>query len=215
MVSLFQNDFHRYAVQKAERLAAAVHVVTNFLDKDEPLRREMRRAALDVVRLAAELTAMGAQDTLSARTAEVASLLDVASRSQLVSAMNAKLITEEYVSLTAFVRDRYVSMKDKLISVSDIERPMSFTSVKDKVEYRTKYRTSTSDTTRRGEIMNLLNVKDKISVKDAAQSMPGVSEKTIQRELVSMVTDGVLVREGERRWATYRLPEKSSLQGTT
>lgn len=43
----------------------------------------------------------------------------------------------------------------------------------------------------------------KLTVKDISQAIPDCSEKTIQRELLSLVAEHVLKKEGERRWSTY------------
>jgi hypothetical protein len=58
---------------------------------------------------------------------------------------------------------------------------------------------------RRSAIVNLLKTKVDLSVKDFTDVIPGVSEKTIQRELVSMYTEGLLRRSGARRWTRYAL----------
>lgn len=58
---------------------------------------------------------------------------------------------------------------------------------------------------RRKIILALIKQKPQLTVKDIAKSIPGVSEKTIQRELLAMVGDGVLEKNGERRWSTYSM----------
>ena len=58
---------------------------------------------------------------------------------------------------------------------------------------------------RRDSILGLLKKQKKITVKDVAGVVTNCSEKTIQRELLSLVKEGVLRREGERRWSTYFL----------
>jgi hypothetical protein len=58
---------------------------------------------------------------------------------------------------------------------------------------------------RRKIILALIKQKPALTVKDIARSIPHVSEKTIQRELLSMVSVGILFKRGERRWSTYSL----------
>lgn len=58
---------------------------------------------------------------------------------------------------------------------------------------------------RRATILGLLQRKDRINVKDVANIVRDCSEKTIQRELAALVAQGVLKKEGERRWSTYSL----------
>lgn len=54
-------------------------------------------------------------------------------------------------------------------------------------------------------IINLLKKTKEISVKDVSSAVSGCSEKTLQRELLSLVKKGVLKKEGERRWSKYSL----------
>jgi len=58
---------------------------------------------------------------------------------------------------------------------------------------------------RQSVIINLLKRKKEIMIKDVSPLIEGVSEKTIQRELLSMVADGILKKEGEKRWSKYSL----------
>ena len=61
---------------------------------------------------------------------------------------------------------------------------------------------------RRTIILALIKQKPNLGVKDFIKSIPHVSEKTIQRELLAMVAEGVLTKKGERRWSTYSLPNQ-------
>jgi DNA-binding HxlR family transcriptional regulator len=58
---------------------------------------------------------------------------------------------------------------------------------------------------RRKIVLALLKQRPELTVKDIAKSIPGFSEKTIQRELVAMLEEGVLTKAGEKRWTTYSL----------
>lgn len=61
---------------------------------------------------------------------------------------------------------------------------------------------------RRTIILALIKQKPNLGVKDFVKSIPNVSEKTIQRELLAMVAEGTLTKKGERRWSTYSLPNQ-------
>lgn len=58
---------------------------------------------------------------------------------------------------------------------------------------------------RRGAIIDLIRGKGSVSIKDITAIITDCSEKTLQRELLALVTEGVLRKEGERRWSTYHL----------
>jgi len=72
--------------------------------------------------------------------------------------------------------------------------------------------TKTSHTSKKNTKINRQNkiltiIKDKVSVgiKDIANEITECSEKTIQRELIAMLEDDLIVKEGERRWSMYSL----------
>ncbi len=56
---------------------------------------------------------------------------------------------------------------------------------------------------RKEKIHRIIEEKGPLTIKDIASVAPEYSEKTIQRDLVDMVTNGRLKKKGERRWTTY------------
>ncbi len=60
-----------------------------------------------------------------------------------------------------------------------------------------------SAASRTKKILELVATSSGVSVKDLSQVVPGVSEKTIQRELSALIESGQIRKEGERRWSLY------------
>lgn len=58
-------------------------------------------------------------------------------------------------------------------------------------------------TDRAERIKTVLEAKPQATIKDIAEIITDVSEKTIQRELNSLIEKGQVIREGERRWSRY------------
>jgi DNA-binding transcriptional ArsR family regulator len=58
---------------------------------------------------------------------------------------------------------------------------------------------------RRKALKDILSYKRQSTIKDISEKMSDTSEKTLQRELISMVEDGLVIKEGERRWSRYSL----------
>ena len=58
---------------------------------------------------------------------------------------------------------------------------------------------------RRAQIIDFLRDNTDATIKDIMGIIKDCSEKTIQRELMSMIKDNIVVREGERRWSKYKL----------
>ncbi|MBI2108891.1 MAG: DeoR family transcriptional regulator [Parcubacteria group bacterium] len=58
---------------------------------------------------------------------------------------------------------------------------------------------------RQDVIFKLLKSRGEVSIKDISEVVSGCSEKTIQRELLSLVEQGIVRKTGERRWSKYAL----------
>lgn len=58
---------------------------------------------------------------------------------------------------------------------------------------------------RASRIKTVLEAKPEATIKDIAEVITDVSEKTIQRELNSLIEKGQVVRQGERRWSKYSI----------
>lgn len=58
---------------------------------------------------------------------------------------------------------------------------------------------------RREEIKSLLRARGELNIKDILLTISDCSEKTLQRELLSLIKEGVIEKKGERRWSTYIL----------
>lgn len=61
---------------------------------------------------------------------------------------------------------------------------------------------------RREVIIQILSKGQKLTIKDISKNIQDCSDKTIQRELTLMLKEGVLKKEGERRWSRYFLIKK-------
>lgn len=58
---------------------------------------------------------------------------------------------------------------------------------------------------RAARIKTVLEAKPEATIKDIAEVITDVSEKTIQRELNSLIEKGQVIRQGERRWSKYSI----------
>jgi DNA-binding transcriptional ArsR family regulator len=58
---------------------------------------------------------------------------------------------------------------------------------------------------RKENILQLLRSRGEISIKDISSAISNCSEKTLQRELMSLIAEGIVDRIGERRWSTYKI----------
>ncbi len=58
---------------------------------------------------------------------------------------------------------------------------------------------------RREKIIAVVRTRGNVTIKDILGEVKDCSEKTIQRELIQLVLEGVLKKTGERRWSRYSI----------
>ena len=226
------NPVYMFACTKAERLVTAVHLMTRHIGEKESLRTSLREESVSLMRLLHVHDARVSEDALGERIAYIESLLDAAFHTGYISEVNYAVVRKEYVALDQFLKskagvfgsteavvgDAFFNVPEpEEISVPQIQQPTKpTTAIKDKVVSKGQTAVKKSpprkspqvakrQSSRRTTILDLLKRQKKVSVKDVASVITGVSEKTIQRELLALVDEGAVRKEGERRWSTYSL----------
>jgi len=174
-------------------------------------------------------------DQVIASVYEIISLLDVLHAAGFVSDMNLEILKRELSGLITFLQDASgteVSEKvtfrndhfktDEVVqgqgNIKDIikdsnmqiqregnKRDTTKTSTHNKGQYTKRTSTSVSHTERRDTILQIIKDKESVNVKDISAVVTDCSEKTIQRELIALVNENVLKKEGERRWSVYSI----------
>lgn len=93
-----------------------------------------------------------------------------------------KQATDQKPSKMSFIKDRPKPVKQTINKVSD-----------------------DSKEDREEKVIQVIRDKGVVSIKDISSVVFDVSEKTIQRTLQTLIDKGQVQKEGERRWAKYRL----------
>ncbi len=103
----------------------------------------------------------------------------------------------------------HFDIKDNISSDRRTESSVMKTrAVSDKKSVRSPLLSQTKEE-RKQNILAVLLKQGTAMIKDFSSVITGCSEKTIQRLLISMVQDGVLKREGDRRWSRYSILGKN------
>lgn len=219
ILGLSSNSYHVFIVRKSERLASALYVITGFMPQEEPIRTRLRVCALEIISHSAspyDLVENGTKK-FESRCAEIITILQTARYSGLISDMNAKLVGEEYASLSVFVTTHAgkIAERGHLLEKTSVSGPKGLPGPirhKEKsllrnseISKRTNSpRENNSADYRKSLILKLFDKKDAISIKDAVSFIPGISEKTVQRDILALVASGTLTKNGSRRWTIYR-----------
>jgi hypothetical protein len=205
----------RPEIKKTEKLATAIYMLTSFFDEKEPMKWRLRE-------LSAKLVAIS--DT-HAVVQEIMSLLTVAKHAGLITDMNFEIIHREFSRLlpepSTFqnlllsepskpvepvppaVPNLYVA--SSVVKDKPVESPAQAVQVK--APLKEFGAVAVKKNNRQSVIIGLLKRKKEIMIKDVSPLIDGVSEKTIQRELLAMVQSGILKKEGEKRWSRYSLAQ--------
>lgn len=231
--NIFEKDIRRvYIYKKAERLAKAIHLVSPAFRTAPALRNRMDQIAVGLVD-AAILPPSAARDSMSRELLALSSVLSIARTGGLLSSMNAELIAREAQQLLqeiATYEEPRLFLDDaptlaSLAKEAGIERAHSQAPRAASSEQRISFSTTSGTranapahkghssigqikdkaAARREVIKSILSSKGPSYIKDISTMIRDVSEKTIQRELQSLVDTGEVSKKGERRWTQYAL----------
>jgi len=163
---------------------------------------------------------------------ETISLLNIARISNLISDMNHSLLVREIDNILNLLRDRLAQNAENagyILSEAFFKTPNLFSPgfksdgssrgrIDGKGQDMTKREMQDSGVSFKGHssapekknkrqenIVNILKGQSDLTIKDFSKVIKDCSEKTIQRELLELVSKGVIKKEGERRWSRYSL----------
>lgn len=230
---------------KANKLITALYMVTDIIDKDEPIRHKLRTLGTEII---SDIHSIPTK--ANAKIAEIMSFLNIALAMNFISEMNCSILHKEFFELKGSIQkhtDKKPAWLTEFLteskSIGHIENsnghqirtrigvqkgstllnaikrvsdsvPASYHSVGFHSESLKTSRTQDFDLLkkqRREDIIAIIkNNGGNATIKDIREKINGnsngslaCSEKTLQRELVSMTKDGVLNKTGEKRWSKY------------
>ena len=225
--NIFEKDIRRvFIYKKAERLAKAVHLITPAFTRTASLMNRLGAVAINLID-AATLPLGSARTVLSRELLALSSILSVAQTGGLLSSMNVGLILkeahfllqeiaqyeeprlslEEIPTLSSLAKD--VFSHDSLLEGSSRatkQAPSEHSSRARKEQLKDILNiTDSHKKDRRDAILSVIKTKGTAHIKDISTLVRSVSEKTIQRELSALIREGIVQKEGERRWSVYSL----------
>lgn len=165
---------------------------------------------------------------------ELMSMLDIARVSGLISKMNGNILKEEFQSFVSelgkfterFENSKNVSVKSIFVksSVPNIGGNLEELNIISGATANNIYKDGQKSTAENGRgngvkncnghkrkdlrkstILDFVKGHGIVSIKDIATNITGCSEKTIQRELVSLINEAKIRKTGERRWSKYSI----------
>ncbi|MBI2612903.1 hypothetical protein HYW59_03805 [Candidatus Kaiserbacteria bacterium] len=224
-----ENVSGERAYRRAERIAAALHLLTNHIPHDEPVRGAARSAAIillsSTLKLRDELRSRESQALKSVEglIRKLISLTRILSVSGRVSMQNADVLIAAldelgvYLTMakrsglsesTSLNKDDFALATHTSGLISDTRRRKKARQIKDKLQQSDSVSDKGSPTHGRAEeVVAVLGSHGQLGIKDIAANLPEYSEKMIQRELKNLVLQGRVKKMGAKRWSTYALAQ--------
>lgn len=214
--------------RRAERISAALHVMTNHISEEEPLRSIIRNKCIELLTIILELRsglrtpASEKGQSALATIRELISLVRLLAVSGFLSVSNANALTEALDELGSLI---VVSQRSTLAEQVTISREDFIPSspASPRIEHsssaqRRAQRAEAQDvpqehpsqalhepSSRSQRIMEILKLGGVLGIKDVSSNLPQYSEKMVQRELAGLVAEGKVRKIGAKRWSKYGL----------
>ncbi len=220
--------------EKVERLSHVIFFLTGKLETRGMTADVLEEVALKNVAASAHfLTSKDGKDDLVAGLLEMTSLVRLASTQKLFTEGSAQVLAGEIertiervmrmgelpsVSIEDVRVDEEIAAPETRLAASlrelfspktearqgTVIKDTSRTSRSTK-QARNQHQKSVSIMGREEQILSIVREKGSVSIKDISKVIRDCSEKTLQRTLIALVQRGALLKEGERRWSTYRI----------
>jgi hypothetical protein len=252
--SLWDNSAYH---TKTNKLITALYMVTDTMEKEEPMRIKLRTLGIEILSDIISLP-KGTLDNLDQKITTIVSFLNIASDIRMVSEMNCNILKKEFAELKKSIQEfttqnhlwfeEFVSKSPLLdeegvgggnskITTLPFGHSSSIRRRENSKGQGTRIGVQKGSTLmkalnkvgnenngfeiikkqRRESILKIIkacpssggNKPNGVSIKDIVFAIHNLGEetgeKTLQRELVSMVKDNVLKKTGEKRWSQYFL----------
>ena len=229
------GPIYEFANKKTEKLVTALYMISDCMDSDDALKGKLRLLGVELLSDMYELATLSPMDkhihisSSIARVNEILSFVEIAYTIGFISEMNTIILKKEFMILIGELenhqkKDKHFAftLDEQMFSTPEIKRTlfnnMSFINNKSPLQTFPSKKTNSSITNladrkeRTDKILNLIKDKKSLSVGEAGVSIKDISlvftecsEKTIQRELNSLVLKGQLKKTGAKRWSRYSI----------
>ncbi len=221
------NQSAHRAYRRAERVTAALYLVTNHISPDEPLRATIRSEAVSlfekILLLRDDMRATDSPNVSACRVSirHLISLVRMLSVAQLISPQNTNVLAEGLDELGHYIEVSRSSPTSENLSLSredlldvgkmpikdvkDTRKLKDSMVVKDMSDTSPRRPIGIGSDVRKQNIVGVLQGAVELGIRDIASNLPEYSEKMIQRDLLSLVVEGRVKKVGLKRWSRYSI----------
>ena len=195
---------------RVSKIGVLIPSGTEMMNHNEPIRLFIRQETVNLLSRVFSISGQESirdggdnlpiKDSIGQIKAGIAVLADIS----VFSRTTLKVLEDDFSALSAELE----KLSPEPISLQDSRTSSVLRAILPMGPYVSRSVNASSvngNKSRREKIVELLRVNGPSSVSDLARTVEGCSDKTIQRELVSMVSLGLLKKTGDRRWSRYSL----------
>ena len=210
------ENYYRNIFKKTERIVSVVFYVTHNIGDNEKYTTHIKdiesaaRAVHDEILRSLEVRAHVAEDTVQACAHAVIALDSKLRVAQVSGLFSPEILGVLHNEIDGVLRgmNRYLVEDTTVFGEAATPAPAARRSVDPAPAGEQKkgvpvLSSGGSKDNRRDRILTVLEARGEATIKDIAEIINDVSEKTIQRELNAMINDNIVKRQGERRWSKY------------
>ena len=222
-------------ISKTKKITEALYRITDFFPDEEPLKWILRKEAIGIfnsflsIESSAHYERIKESRRCSSAIRKILTLAELASFGSFVAKANFDVLSREYKAILSFINDinhdeispilktELSGTDNEKLSPSPYFHPENnkneLVGDAEKMKNNSRFvRSSASNKDqdlhfngRHDKILSLVKEGKEVSVGDIYHYFDGISEKTIQRDLISLVNRGILNMNGDKRWRRYAL----------
>jgi hypothetical protein len=202
-------EFSSFIMKRTEKLVTALYMVTDCMESEDSIKGRLRHIGVGL---------LSTTQISNSNIQEIISLLNIASVMGYISEMNTSILKAEFISLQEEF-EKYEEpplfpsnfwdvepkgqIKDSIRPLQPIGQNIAEKRVGNIISQVTSKSFFDNKEERKHKILALIKDKKEVSIKDISIVFSDCSEKTIQRELNTLVALRQIKKVGEKRWSRY------------
>ncbi len=229
MSLILNKPYIAYVFKKTQKITQALYLLTDYFEPSEPLRSSIRINANLLLNNASTLLKNDQKDKqnsshlLMATFLETLAFIEIASLINLLSDKNYSILKGEINSMIETLeshKEKAIQLSMEFIETKSLEDHkrqsvlykghttvlnVKDSPLTDKVDKMPKLIQLENKSKRLDTILAFFKPGKELMIKDITSHFKDVSEKTVQRELLLLVSQKKLNKIGKKRWSKYSL----------
>lgn len=207
-------------ILRTKKITEALYRITDFFPDEEPLKWILRKEAVGIFNSFLNIESLSHYERIkeskrcSLTIEKILTLTELASFGSFVGKANFDVLAREYKAILSFINginhDEINPILKAELPGTDHEMLSASPYVRENNNKLAAIAANKGNeglhfNSRHDKILSLVREGREVSIGDIYHYFEGISEKTIQRDLILLVNRGILNMNGDKRWRRYAL----------